>query len=110
MGEGVREVEPLIAELISNSQNELQVLAYVLTPGALRILSLIEQAASRGVRATLLVNDLESQRPEIKEELARITAKHPKIKALSFGGGLGILHAKVVVSEQEDRGHRLRQL
>lgn len=58
---GARGIEPVIEELINSSEKEIHIMAYIFTPSALHILHLLDQAAERGVRITVVVNRKDSQ-------------------------------------------------
>lgn len=102
VSQGIREIEPFVEEIISKSVSEIQILAYVFTPSALPLIRLLEQAASRGVQITIVFNKLKEQNMEVVNAIAKVTAKYPRMRVVSFedpNGGL--LHAKVVVSDRK---------
>jgi len=102
VGKGVRGIEPVIEEIISEASSEIHVVAYLLTPSALRIIGLLGRAAERGVRVTMIINDLKSQHPRIVTELRSLSRRFPHFRVISFTGPRGEqLHAKVIVADRK---------
>ncbi len=101
ISEGVRAIEPVLEEIITQAEKEIHIMAYMITPSALPILSLIEKVAARGVRVTILVNNFQSQNPVIVSKLSAIEGEFPHVKIFDFTDlENGQLHAKVIVADR----------
>jgi len=98
---GVRAIEPVLEEIIMQAEKEIHLMAYIITPSALPILNLIEKAAVRGVRLTIVVNNLQSQNTMIVSRLNSIMERFPHVKVFDFTDPEnGQLHAKVVIADR----------
>ena len=98
--QGIRGAETVIEEMMLNAKKEIQLVAYVLTPQAIHVVKLLEQAADRGVRITMVVNNLEAQPPEIRRRLAELQDGHAGVRLVNFSPDRGQLHAKVVIADR----------
>lgn len=100
--EGVRGTEPVIEELIKDAEKEIQILAYVISQHAKKMLELLENALSRGVRVTLVINNFQSQEREIRDRLSSLSREFEHMKVVSFEDqDGGELHAKVLVMDRK---------
>ncbi len=82
--EGVRGIEPVLEELIQEASDEIQIVAYVITERASHILSLLDNACSRGVKVTLIINKFHSQANTIKTNLKHLVSKYRNIQVIDF--------------------------
>ncbi len=98
---GFRSIEPVTEELIREADNEIQILAYVLTPEAIHLLSLLREAAARGVRITMIINSLDTQHQAIRKELQTLLSGFPYTKILNFKRRKGQLHAKLLIADRK---------
>jgi phosphatidylserine/phosphatidylglycerophosphate/cardiolipin synthase-like enzyme len=99
---GVRGFEPVMEETVKNAQKEIQVVAYLMTRQALKLLDLLEGAAERGIRVTLIVNRISGQDSTIVARLAKISSRYGHFKVLNFTDKKGRqLHAKIVVVDRK---------
>jgi len=102
MKQGIRGTEPVIEEVIMQASKEIQILAYIFTAKAIHILRLVEQAAKRGLKITIIVNDLQVQDQTIKYQLEKMEATFPHVQVLNFTDNTKRqLHAKIVVADRE---------
>lgn len=102
MKQGVRSAEPVIEEIIINASKEIQILAYVFTSKAIHILNQVEHAAKRGIKITIIVNDLQSQEGVIKAKLKTMEVSFPHVQVFNFTDNTKKqLHAKIVVVDRE---------
>jgi len=100
--EGIRGIEPVIEELINSAQKEIHIMAYIFTPSALHILHLLDQAAEKGVKITVVVNHKESQDKQIKAWLNSASKRFPYVTVADLSDPEGRqLHAKVIVSDRK---------
>jgi cardiolipin synthase len=99
---GIRGIEPVIEELIVGASDEIQLTAYVFTAKARHILELIEEAAEKGIKITMIVNNLEDQHKVIKNKLKELQEKYRHVKVRDFvrSHDNQQLHAKVVVVDR----------
>jgi phosphatidylserine/phosphatidylglycerophosphate/cardiolipin synthase-like enzyme len=99
---GIRGVEPVVEETISGATREIQIMSYVFTSSAVRILDLIEQVARRGINVCMIVNDLQSQDAIIKSKLRAIAKDLPHVRIFNFQNPeKRQLHAKIVVVDRK---------
>jgi cardiolipin synthase len=97
----VRAVEPVIEEIIQDASQEIQVMAYVLTAQAERMLGLLERAAQRGLKVTIIVNQLEAQDPTIQRRLRSMAKNQRSMMLVDFRDPEGRqLHAKAIVADR----------
>ena len=102
MKQSIRGTEPVIEEIIMQASKEIQILAYVFTSKARHILNLVEQAAKRGLKITIIVNDLQAQDQTIKSKLEKMETTFPYVQVLNFTDNTKRqLHAKIVVADRE---------
>jgi len=102
VGGGIRGFESVLEELISGAGKEIQVVSYVITGGASRVLSMLREAAGRGVRVTVIVNSLPELEASVRELLRAAMDDFPDLfRVLSFRDAReGDIHAKVVVVDR----------
>lgn len=101
VGRGHRSIDAVMDELVEGARSELAVAAYLFTSA--RILGKIKEAAQRGVRTSLLVNDFKGQSAQVKRELSELVATYPSAHVYDFDGTRrGPLHAKVIVSDRSE--------
>src|SRR5438128_420945 len=81
-GRGLRGVMPVMQELVMSARQDLHLLAYVMSPGALQLVKLIEDALSRGVNLTLVVNKVPHQEIGLRSELDSLAQQfsHAKVR------------------------------
>jgi len=93
---------PVMQELVINARSEVHILAYVITRAATPLLQLLEQALSRGVRVTVVVNVIPGQPLEMSAELRRLASEfqHAKIRVFDDEEG-SQLHAKVLIADRQ---------
>lgn len=102
MKQGVRGIEPVIEEIIMQASKEIQILAYIFTSKALHILKQVEQAAKKGIRITIIVNDLQSQDKVIRSRLENMEDNFPHVHVIDFAENTERqLHAKIVVVDRQ---------
>jgi cardiolipin synthase len=102
VGDDIRGFEPVVEELIRDAREEIQMLAYILTPSAGAILSLLLEASERGVMVTVIVNRKDSQEQSVRTWLDKAGRSRPRINVLDFSDARGSqLHAKVIVADRK---------
>jgi cardiolipin synthase len=102
ISKGVRGFEPVMEEAVKSAQKEIQVVAYLITRQALKLVDLLENAAERGIRVTVVVNRLSDQDSLIVARLARISSRYGHFRVLNFTDRKGRqLHAKIVVVDRK---------
>jgi cardiolipin synthase len=98
---GLRGIEPVIEEIITDATSEIQILAYLFTPQAIRLLDLLGEAAEKGVRITIVVNSLNSQHVAIANKLKFLASRYQHFKLVDFRGQENRqLHAKLVIADR----------
>ncbi len=98
---GVRSFEPVIEEMLTSAKQEIQIISYVLTKSAKRFIRLIQDAAKRGVRVTLILDSGEVRSREVRRWLETTDKNYEGVDVLSFSDARGSrLHAKVLVVDR----------
>ena len=98
---GIRSFEPVIEEMITSAEKEIQIVSFVLTRSALGLLDLLESALERGVKVTLILDAGESKGGDIRSRLASLEGNHEKARVLKFSDPGGArLHAKIFVTDR----------
>jgi cardiolipin synthase len=99
---GVRSTEPSMLELIDDAKDELQILSYAITTGANKILSAIDEALSRGVKLTFVINSNEELSQRIIASLNSLKNKYKYSKIYKFNSNENAdLHAKIMVADRK---------
>ncbi len=99
IGRGHRSIDAVMDELVESARSELSVAVYLFT--STKILGKIQQAAQRGVRISLIVNDFNGQSCQVRDALQELIATFPSVSVYDFDGKrTGPLHAKVMVSDR----------
>ncbi len=101
LGENLRAIEPLTEELIRNSRDEIQVIAYLMSREAVKIAKLIEKAASDGLKVTIVLNSFDSVDGEVLKIVTGMARRFKHARVLSFEKTGKQLHAKVIVSDRK---------
>jgi phosphatidylserine/phosphatidylglycerophosphate/cardiolipin synthase-like enzyme len=102
LSKGLRGIEPVIEEIITDAVSEIQILAYLFTPQAVHLLDLLRKAAEKGVQITIVVNSLNSQHVTITNELKSLASRYPHFKLVDFRGQEDRqLHAKLVIADRK---------
>jgi phosphatidylserine/phosphatidylglycerophosphate/cardiolipin synthase-like enzyme len=101
LGKNVRATERVMEEIIERARNEIQILTYLFTPKASRIIRLLESAAERGILITIIVNSLNSQHPVVRKRLMRAAEKYSNFRVIDFSAQKGELHAKLIIVDRK---------
>lgn len=102
VGAGFRSIESILRESFDTAKDEVVMTAYSMSIVDDRVFGLIENALSRGVRVTVIVNNLLEQPGRVVEELGILARRFPHLHVFSYQGNeeRGDLHAKVVVIDR----------
>lgn len=101
-GHGFRAVEPAVEEILSLAQDEVIIVAYLITESAADLLSLIEQVVQRGVKVTFLLNKPWTFSQVVREKLRNLRMGFQHVEIYAYDGGEnGELHAKVIIADRE---------
>ena len=98
---GLRGTGPVIEDLISGANNEIHMLAYVVTPHAKRIIDLLECSLERGVKVTIVINKLATQNQTVILRLNRLSKTYKYFRLVDFNTPKADLHAKVVIADRK---------
>lgn len=102
IGRGIRGTEPVVEEILRQARSEIHIAAYVFTSSAMHLIDLIEQAAERGVKVTMVINNLEDHYENVRTRLKSVKSRFEFVRLVDFmdveGGQL---HAKVVVVDRK---------
>src|SRR6185437_13920833 len=95
IGEGVRGTGQVIEELIHQAKNEIQIMAYLFTESG-KVMPLLEKSLQKGIKVTIVINDLKNQDAEIKKKIATMGKEFSNLKVVDFLKPKGEqLHAKL---------------
>jgi len=75
--QGIRGTEPVVEETIQSAKKGIQVIAYVFTYNAKRVLDLLDQAARKGVKVAVTVNNVKKQESRVKTKLEKLEGVAP---------------------------------
>jgi cardiolipin synthase len=101
VGGGFRSIIATFEELVREAKREIQIAAYSLGGGIESFLQLLDEAASRGIRITLIINRLENQPQGILQKLREMELMYPHVQVIGFTDPLGgDLHSKVAVFDR----------
>ena len=96
--QGIRGTEPVVEEVIQSAEKEIQVIAYVFTYNALHVLDLLDQAARKGIKVGLTVNNIKRQEGRVKAKLENLASV---ASVFDFEDPHGKqLHAKIVIADR----------
>lgn len=98
---GFRGTGPVIEETIRDAKKEIQILAYVISPHALKILNMLEDSLQRGIKVKIVLNKFSDHEPEIKQKLTRMKKQYELFEMVDFHRTAGDLHAKVLVADRK---------
>jgi len=82
--EGVRGTSPVVEEIMKNINNELHILAYVISKDAENFLKLIENSLESGVQTTLVIDNLKKQDDDVQNRLLEWNNKFEYFKLVDF--------------------------
>lgn len=100
-GSGLRAIGPVLQDLVQSAQNELHLIAYLVTDSAAPLVDLLESALDKGVKITLILNDFEGNSAEIKDRLRSLARSHRHARFVTYSEDeSGPLHAKVLVADR----------
>lgn len=102
--EGVRSFDGVLQEMVAGAREEILVAVYAIAAAALPFISMLFDAASRGVRVTLVVNSLQELPPEVHGKLLECSRQlGPLFRVIDFRHEHnGTLHAKVVIVDRRE--------
>jgi len=96
--QGIRGTEPVVEEMIQSAKKEIQVIAYVFTYNAMRVLDLLDQAARKGVKVAVTVNNVKKQESRVRTKLENLVGV---ASVFDFNDPHGKqLHAKIVIADR----------
>jgi phosphatidylserine/phosphatidylglycerophosphate/cardiolipin synthase-like enzyme len=100
-GPGLRAIGPVLQDLILSAQNELHLMAYLMTESAAPLVDLLESALGRGIKVTLVLNDFPGNSAEMMSRLRSLRQRHGRAIIVTYSEGEGgPLHAKVLVADR----------
>lgn len=100
--EGVRAIEPVVEGMIQNAGQEIQIVAFTLTEGARRLIGLLEEAAKKERKITVIVNRLSLKTSTIQGSLSKLAKNYPNTAIIDFTDPQDFdLHAKIVVVDRD---------
>jgi cardiolipin synthase len=98
MGSGVGSIETVMSELFKKAKNEIFISVYSIGTSSDLVFEWIEKALSRGVKIKMIINRLNEQPGQIKEQLKTLLLTFPHFELFEFNSSDGVdLHAKVIV-------------
>lgn len=102
MGGGIGSIESALERLFRQAEHEILLTVYVLGNRMDLLFGWLEEALSRGVEITLIINRLSNQTREVADQLLHITQIYPHFHLYDFfAPGETDLHAKVVIVDRQ---------
>jgi len=100
---GIRGFESVMEEIISSAESEILVISYVITSSALHVLELMEKALHRGVKITIVINNINELDPDVRNRLFSIERKFPRtFNLINFRDFADRdIHAKAVIADRK---------
>ena len=103
MGSGIGSIETAIHRLFAEATDEVILSVYAIGPGADLIYNWLEGVLVRGIRVTLVIDQLGKQPQDVADRLQELAIKYLHFRLFDFQGQQhSALHAKVIVVD-----HRL---
>lgn len=101
-GRGIRSFESVLEEIVKNAQKEIQIASYTISPSAIHILELLKIQAEKGVKISLIVNDIKSVDDAVKKFFSSVKKRLSGVFSVyEFHPATGRnLHAKVAVVDR----------
>ncbi len=98
----VGSVQSMIEDALNEAKEEVQITAFEITEGSSDLFQILKKLLLKGVRITLVVNQISGQPSKIQAVLKRMSDEHPHFALFSFepvhyGERL---HAKVIVIDR----------
>ena len=100
---GTRGFETLLEEITSSAQEEIILVAYLITDAALHMIEILKRAIERGVKTSVIVNSVENVDKSVRRCFSEIQRKHPDcFRMIYFKEKTGAnLHAKMVIVDRK---------
>ena len=102
MGHGIRSIDSTIEAILEESQDEVQIAAYMITESAKKFIKLISNCLCRGVKVTLILNRYDTQPKMIQKEISELINNFAHFKVFGFNpkNKFEDLHAKLIVIDR----------
>lgn len=102
-GRGIRGFESVVEEVIASAENELWIISYIITSSALQVYKLMKKALQRGVKITMIINNIHDLEPNIRNYLFSMRQEFPGIFHLVNFRDLTDrdIHAKVIIADRK---------
>ena len=97
VGEGVRSVGSVIAEMMDSAEKELLLTVYILS--SYDVIEHIHHALARGVSVRVIMNSPDNQMPEVVQKLRDLEKEYPYIRIMGVTDTM--MHAKVMVADRK---------
>ena len=97
VGEGVRSVGSVIAEMIDSAEKELLLTVYILS--SYDAIEHIHHALARGVSVRVIMNPPDNQIPEVVQKLRDLENEYPYIGIMGVTDTM--MHARVMVADRK---------
>ncbi len=100
---GVRGFEAAIKKLLQEARTEVQIAVYLISPSAMDIFNILAEKAARGVRVTIIVNNLDEIDERVRKTLLKLAQDFENLfRVYSFRDHFkSNLHAKAVVVDRK---------
>ena len=102
-GRGIRGFESVMEEIISSAKSEILVVSYIITSSALHVLGLMDKALHKGVKITMVINNIHDLDPDLRKRLFSMERKFPGTFNLINFRDLADrnIHAKVIIADRK---------
>ncbi len=102
MGHGIRSINSILEEMLPQTNDEIQIVAYRITRGATGFLDIVTACLSRGIKVNIVVNRFDKQPIEIKKRLLKLASQFRHFELFDFSPENinEDLHAKLIVLDR----------
>lgn len=99
----IRGFESVVEEVIASAESEIWVASYIITSSALQVLGLMRKALQRGVKITMIINNIHELEPDVRNCLSSMKQEFTGIFHLvSFRDFTDRnIHAKVLIADRK---------
>jgi len=101
VGGGVRSIQSVIEEMLLEAEDEIIIAAYTISGNLKDFFQLLWKAAARGVKIKMIINQIESQPPEVRKTLSDMSAEFPHVQIYNYSDEACSLHMKVVAVDRK---------
>ena len=100
IGRGIRSFHSVMEEILLDAEEEIVIAAYTISGNLKDLLVLLEDAAAKGVRISIILNKIESQPQNVVKLLEKLSTEYPHMRIYDFQHEIEDLHMKVIIADR----------